>query len=244
MDDEVQTAAVGAEDGPDAVDALLRGSGLDNLDLDCNTLFNLAAITLTNAVWRNTEVEDAHVRRKDLHDAEMMLGNLRVWRIVRRHLSALTSEFDSWVPMAQELMDPHRQMLPGRTQKAVLGPFWPKVRDRISLRIGGQYGSCEELGYERWLRWCAVQMVGGGFGSQWYGTPWWPQIVAEFTASIAGRDDLPVSADTLSTALRDEPDALSLDCLRWCLRNGLWGGGGSRAFLDWRDAHLHPDRAS
>jgi hypothetical protein len=219
---------------PEALDLLQRMTGIPD-DLDRAVLSDLAAIALTHILWRNTEVEDAHAAGR-LSDAQMMIANIRTFRLVRAHIAA---DHVSWLQLDRDLFDGSREPVPGRPLRELLRGWMTAWRRGSRARLWGQCEFAEDVGHVRWLRAMAASVVGWPrYGARWFGCPWWPEIVDEFAAGLDGRADVPMPVEQLIERLRNDPETLPEPILSWCIREGL--GFITAPATRWCAAHLHP----
>lgn len=178
----------------------------------------LLAIGLTLSAWRNTVVEDAHAGpRSRFHDGEMFAANVANTRLIYEHLTDYPDV--DWIALADKFVDPNR-VLADRTIVDLLG----KTRHKLWTREARKWIEVvpyliRHVGAEPALWWLAN-------GSQpfpqaypeWWGSPWWPEFIERFTASL-GDDPPGMSVQALRTALLDRPEDIDPEVLLWCVHD-------------------------
>jgi hypothetical protein len=135
------------------------------------------------------------------------------------------------------LSNPDRVLPDGRTLGQLAGEDLDGLVDHMDRAIGGIAASAERHGLDFTLQRAAVH--GGLACAHWWGTPWWPDIVAEFLARLddpqhshwgeAGKwyVDLPgqpsevVDRRRLRALLLDAPEALSEEAAEFCVAAGI-----------------------
>lgn len=176
----------------------------------------LLAINLTQFAWRNTVVEDAHASpRSRFHDGEMFAANVANTRLMYEHLIGYPDV--DWQALADKFVDPHR-VLAGRTIVDLLGKSRHKSWEKEARKwIGVMPSLIEHFGAE-------LALWGLANGSQpfpdarpeWWGSPWWPEFVEKFTASLT-ENPPGTSIEALQAALLDRPEDIDPEVLRWCV---------------------------
>jgi hypothetical protein len=219
--------------------------GLDP-DLDGVAMAQLAAIGLTVQAWRNTSLEDLHAGDHvagGFSDADMMRFNIATFRVVSERVGPDRCEWDALGAM---LTDPGR-VLPGGVTVGVLagGEFEQLASDvRKALSISRLIE--QRRGFPFLVMLLALQA--GTSNKEWYGSPWWPDIVSVFIellddpASSAWkydehREPIPsVASDraVLAEALLEKPESLDDEVIYWCLKHGLSRSATFAGFARWR----------
>jgi hypothetical protein len=246
------------EPDPARIPALLR----DHVGVDPNdapVILDLAAIGITNGTWRNSPLEDWHGAGR-IHDGGMLRANVATTKLVRsvlddhlddtftdageellatKDFAALDSDFtdDLFSDMFEWLSEPDRVLPDGRTLGQLAGEDLDELVDHMDRALGGIAASAERHGLDFVLQRAAVH--GGLACEQWWGTPWWPDIVAEFLARLddprhphwgegskwyLGLPTQPAEvADRrrLRALLLNDPESLSEDAAEFCVEAGI-----------------------
>jgi hypothetical protein len=226
---------------------------------DADVLLDLAAIGITNGSWRTSPLEDWHGAGR-IHDGGMLRANVATTKLVSsilddqlkdpfadageelfatEDLAALDSDFtdELFADVFERLSNPDRVLPDGRTLGQLAGEALDELVDDMDRALGGIAASAERHGLDFALQRAAVH--GGLACAHWWGTPWWPHIVAEFLVRL---DDprhphwgeaskwylsLPTQpaevADRrrLRALLLDAPEALSEEAAEFCVAAGL-----------------------
>lgn len=178
----------------------------------------LLAIGLTHSAWRNTLVEDAHAGpRSRFHDGEMFAANVANTRLIYEHLASYP-DID-WRALADTFVDPHR-VLAGRTIADLLGKTRHKAWEKEARKwieampyVIGHFGA--ELAL--WGLANGSQPFPGA-RPEWWGSPWWPEFIERFSASLT--DNPPgISVEALRAALLDRPEDIDPEVLLWCVHD-------------------------
>jgi hypothetical protein len=262
---------INLEPDPARIAELLRQDiGVD--PNDAAIILNLATIGITNGAWRNSPVEDWHADGR-IHDGGMLRSNVATTKLVREvlndHLGEVHDEgevlfatedladVDSdlsdelFLDIFERLSDPDRGLPDGRTLRHLAGGDLQGLVDHMDRTLGGIAASAERHGLDFALQRAAVH--GGLACRHWWGTPWWPDIVAEFLARLDnpkhqhwGKDgdwyarlpaQPPEVADrrVLRALLLDAPEELSEDGAEFCVEAGI--GFVHEPIRAWRAAH-------
>jgi hypothetical protein len=243
---------------PARIRLLLR----DHVGVDPNdaaVILDLAAIGITNGAWRNSPLEDWHGAGR-IHDGGMLRANVATTKLVRsilddhvedafadagegffatEDLAALDSDFtdELFVDVFEWLSNPDRVLPDGRTLGQLAGEELDELVDHMDRALGGIAASAERHGLDFALQRAAVH--GGLACAHWWGTPWWPDIVAEFLARLddprhphwgeGGKWYLDLPAQPAEVAdrrrlralLLDAPEALSEGGAEFCVAAGI-----------------------
>jgi hypothetical protein len=169
---------------------------------DAAVILDLAAIGIANAAWRNSPLEDWHGR---LSDGWMLRTNVATTKLVRAALDAQLDEAfahtgeelvatedlaeldtdisdELFVTIFEHLSDPDRILPDGRTLRQLAGEELDELVNHMDRALGGVAASAERHGLDFALQRAALH--GGLACAHWWGTPWWPDIVAEFLARL------------------------------------------------------------
>lgn len=207
-------------------------TGLD-LAAEAERIARLAAVAVTRQAWRDTHLENLHAGDHPsggIPDAQMMRFNIVTTRLVAGHV---LSEETDWLALYREVADPDR-LLPGDITVAELaGEEYDELADSIEAKLSTFASMEERFGRARThagLAYLAVMTC-----REWYGTPWWSDVVDVFIESLADphseawryddpRGPEPASVadrDALRAALLSEPESLDDDGIYWCIDHGL-----------------------
>ncbi len=260
------------EPDPARITVLLR----EQVGIDPNDpaiVLDLAAIGITNGTWRNSPLEDWHGEGR-IYDGGMLRTNVATTKLVREvlsdHLGEIFDDEDApliatedladleadfsdelFMTMFQRLSDPDRVLPDGRTLRQLADEDLGELVDHMDRALGGIAVSANRHGLDLALQRAAAH---GGLGcAHWWGTPWWPDIVAEFLARLEdprhphwGKardwyarlpDQPPEVADRrrLRTLLVDAPEALSDGGAEFCVEAGI--GFIREPIRAWKAAH-------
>jgi hypothetical protein len=226
---------------------------------DAEVILDLAAIGITNGTWRNSPVEDWHGEGR-IHDGGMLRTNVATTKLVRsvlddhldgafagtgevlvatEDLAELDTGFSDelFADLLEWLADPDRVLPDGRTLGELAGKQLDELADHMDRALGGIAASAERHGLDFALQRAAVH--GGLACAHWWGTPWWPDIVAGFLVRLDDPQhdhwgeggkwyaDLPVQpaevADRrrLQALLLKAPEALSEEAAEFCVDAGI-----------------------
>ena len=195
----------------------------------------LAAIGLALLVWRNTaSLESIHSDPDEsLSDAEMMRLNIAAFYLA---LGSLSETGFAWEDLEDQLGDPSRNILSGRTVEDFLGDGFPSVAEDSQQSLA----ACREIerreGAEFLVLALAVQ--GGTMARGWFGSPWWPDIVEDFIDQVRPIfDEAPSSLSDpgwLRETLLVAPERLDDDVIYWCLARGLGWDAVEAGFRRWQ----------
>jgi hypothetical protein len=226
---------------------------------DAPAVLDLAAIGITNGTWRNSPLEDWHGAGR-IRDGGMLRANVATTKLVRsvlgdhlddtfadageefiatKDFAALDTDFidDLFADMFEWLSDPGRVLPDGRTLGQLAGEDLEELVDHMDRALGGIAASAERHGLDLALQRAAVH--GGLACAHWWGTPWWPGIVAEFLTRLddprhphwgegskwyLGLPTQPAEvADrrSLHALLLNDPESLSEDAAEFCIEAGI-----------------------
>jgi hypothetical protein len=225
---------------------------------DAAVIVDLAAIGITNGTWRNSPLEDWHGAGR-IHDGGMLRANVATTKLVRsildhlddafadasegffatEDLAALDSDFtdELFADVFESLSNPDRVLPDGRTLGQLAGEELDELVDHMDRALGGIAASAERHGLDFTLQRAAVH--GGLACAHWWGTPWWPEVVAGFLVRLdnprhshwgeGGKwyvDLPPQSAEVvdrcrLHALLLDAPEALSEEAAEFCVAAGI-----------------------
>jgi hypothetical protein len=205
----------------------------------------LAAVGLTRHAWRDTHLEDLHAGSHPsggFPDADMMRFNIATTRVVAVHFAG---DAVDWQQLADAMADRDRELPGGLSLGELAGDEYDTLADDIYGKVG-MFASME-LTQGRELALGVLAFLAAQQCREWYGTPWWPQLVEEFIDRLddPGSDVWrfadpsapapPSVADRveLKGILTHEPEALDDDAIYWCLAHDL--SGAANAGLErWR----------
>jgi hypothetical protein len=218
------------------VEALRRMlSELTHPDLpeDADQLARLAAVAVTRQAWRDTHLEDLHAGDHPsggFPDEDMMRFNIATTRLVAEHLRTDPTD---WQALADAIADPERELPDGITVAELAGDEYDKLADDIYRQVN-TFAVIEE-DHGRVHTQTMLAMLGAQMNREWYGTPWWPQLVEVFIEWLDDPDSeaweyadplQPEPASVrdraaLKTTLIAKPEALDDDGIRWCWTHRL-----------------------
>jgi hypothetical protein len=251
---------VSSADEPDRarVPVLLREHvGVDPDDAE--VILDLAAIGTTNGAWRNSPLEDWHGEGR-IHDGGMLRTTMATTKLVRGvlddHLGGVFAEAGEVLVATEDLAeldtevsdelfadvfewlaDPDRVLPDGRTLDQLAGKDLGELVDHVDRTLGGIAASAERHGLDFALQRAALH--GGLACTHWWGTPWWPDIVAGFLARLddprhphwgdGGKWYVPLPAQPAELAdwrrlralLLDAPEALPEEAAEFCVDAGI-----------------------
>jgi hypothetical protein len=186
----------------------------------------LASIAVAERAWRNTVVEDAHAGSGlgRISDGEMFAANVGVTRLVHSQYRPAGTD---WTALFDVLTDPTRAV-GASTVAGLLGSLYHEWVNEADAALDS-LAAIEEL---RGPRWAHLALVLGAAHSGWWGTPWWPDMVAAFVAEITGIVPQGVSSEGLHDALLSAPDALPIEVLEWSIDHGV-GFASSKGRAAW-----------
>jgi len=219
--------------------------GLDP-DVDRVATARLAAIGLTVQAWRNTSLEDLHAGDHvtgGFPDADMMRFNVATFRVVNELVGPGRCEWDALEAM---LTDPGRVLPGGVTVGALAGSEFEQLASDVRNALSISRLIEQRRGFSFLLMLLALQA--GMSNKEWYGSPWWPDIVSVFIellddpASSAWKYDehrgpIPSAASdraALAEALLEKPESLDDQAIYWCLKHGLSRSATFAGFARWR----------
>lgn len=226
---------------------------------DAAVVLDLAAIGITNGTWRNSPLEDWHGEGR-IHDGGMLRANVATTKLVRsilddhldnafayageelvatEDLAELDSDFtdELFADVFQRLSDPDRVLPDGRTLGQLAGKQLDELADHMDQALGGVAASAERRGLDFAAQRAALH--GGLACDHWWGTPWWPDVVAGFLARLedphhrhwgeAGERYARLPAQPVEVAdrrrlgalLLNTPEALSEDAAEFCVTAGI-----------------------
>jgi len=202
---------------------------------DADAVAALAAIGLTNGMWRNSPLEDAHAgsRRDELSDEAMMLHNIATTEQLRSYVTATTIALDE---IEAVLLDPDRPLAADATARGLLRRHWDRYVEHVREQVELLRGNAESVG-EPAVVW-RLSAHGGLACQHWYGTPWWADTVAEFEERLAANPGALPAPDVVER-LRERPLELTLDEIGWLQGRGLRfpaGDTGRQRFVKRRAA--------
>ena len=99
-------------------------------------------------------------------------------------LAALDSDFtdELFADVFESLSNPDRVLPDGRTLGQLAGEELDELVDHMDRALGGIAASAERHGFDFTLQRAAVH--GGLACAHWWGTPWWPEVVAGFLVRL------------------------------------------------------------
>jgi len=206
--------------------------GLDP-NLDRVAMTRLAAIGLTVQAWRNTSLEDLHAGDHvtgGFPDSDMMRFNIVTFRVVREQVGPDRCEWDALEAM---LTDPGRVLPSGVTVGALAGSEFEHLASDVRNALSISRLIEQRRGFPFLLSLLALQA--GMSNKEWYGTPWWQDVVNVFIellddpVSSAWKYDEhreaapPAASDraALAEVLLEKPESLDDQATFWCLKHGL-----------------------
>jgi hypothetical protein len=225
---------------------LVQGHLALTLDDDPAAIAQLAAIGIVNQAWRNTYLEALHAGDHPsggFPDTDMMRFNIATTRAVAKHV---TAERVDWEGLADQLLDPDRPLPGGHTVRRLAGGELPELLESFDHALAMLELIEQERGFAFAL--LRVALIGGASCKDWYGTPWWPDVVDAFADMLVDpssaaweRDDRsqakPASVadrDALADVLIGHPEDLDDDGIRWCHAHGLAHRAPFAGFARWR----------
>ncbi|MHB1928496.1 MAG: hypothetical protein ACYCUG_03550 [Acidimicrobiales bacterium] len=136
-------------------------------------LVSIASVGITQRVWRNTPVEDAHAGSglARISDGEMFAANVAVTRLVADHLG----DPIDWDGLRAVLVNRDLR-LGGRTQGDLLGELWEEWSATALGVLNYQQELYEKLGQQQYLRLAAFM----AWSARWWGMPRWADQVEAF----------------------------------------------------------------
>lgn len=224
--------------------------GLD-IDLDRTAMAKLAAIGLTMHTWRNTSLENLHAGDHPgggFPDAHMMRYNIVTFRVVSEHVGA--DSFD-WDALRIALTSRDRMLPGGLTVGMLAGDEFKRLASdaRTAIRVSQQIE--QQRGFAYLLTLLALQA--GISYKEWYGSPWWRDIVDVFVELLADPTSSAWKYDehhavepaavsdraSLARVLVETPESLDDDSIYWCLAHGLSRQATFGGFARWRTRRDH-----
>jgi hypothetical protein len=219
--------------------------GLDP-DRDRREMQQLAAIGLTLRAWRNTSLEDLHAGSHPsggFPDSQMMRFNIATTRVVSGHIE--DDRFD-WSGLRTALTNPDRELPGGLTVGELCGEEFEPLAADIDEALAIVERTEQRRGFPYVHTVLAVQA--GISYKDWYGSPWWPDVVERFIElvndpnSSAWRYDEHREAEprevadreSLKRVLLEAPESLDDDSIYWCLTHGLSRQATFSGFARWR----------
>lgn len=216
-------------------------TGLD-LAADAEQIARLAAIAVTRQAWRDTHLENLHAGDHPsggIPDAQMMRINVVTTRLVARHF---LSEETDWFALCDDVVDPNRVLPGGMTVGELAGEEYDELAGSIRAKVS-MFASMEQR-FGRARTHAGLAYLAAMTCREWYGTPWWSDVVDVFIESLADprseawRYDDPRGPEPASVADRDalravllsEPEALDDHGIYWCIDHGR--GRGSQLALE------------
>jgi hypothetical protein len=217
-----------------------------DVDRDRSDMMNLAAIGLTIRAWRNTSLEDLHAGSHPsggFSDAEMMRSNIATFRVVRDRIES--DRFD-WEALRIALTDPERELPGGVTVGQLCRHEFERLAADSEEALAISERTERRKGFPYLLSVYALQA--GISYKDWFGSPWWPDVVDRFLelindpASSAWRYDENREVEPrevsnrehLQRALLGAPESLDDDTIYWCLGHGLSRVASFGGFARWR----------
>jgi hypothetical protein len=213
---------------------------------DPEAIVKLAVVGLTNYAWRNTPLEDLHAGDHPgggFPDTDMMRYNIATTRAVASFIGA---DRINWLGLRNALTDPDRALPGGLTVGELAGDEF----DELASAFDGALSDLHTMERHHGVAYALTRLalVGGMSCKEWFGTPWWEDLVDVFTESLAdpsskawsdddGRSPVPTSAidrNALRAALLTAPETLDDDGVRWCWRHGLRYRVAYAGFARWR----------
>ena len=190
-----------------------------------------AAVGATQAMWRNTELEDWHSSGEGLHDGEMMRANAATSRLIHQ----LLVDGNTWEGIAAAVTHPRRRLPDGRSLRECTGlPLGPLRRGAGSkaLMLSELEGASDHR---------SALIFAASFtllsGSDWFGMPSWPRRVAAFCQLVENPEDPHwnirslaehgprpaeiADVEKLRSALLEGPDRMTAESAEWCVNAGI-----------------------
>ncbi len=219
--------------------------GLD-ADRDRVEMAQLAAVGLTVQAWRNTSLEDLHASDHPsggFPDSQMMRFNIATFQLVSRHVTA--DAFD-WPRLRAALTDPDRVLPGGITVGELAGGAFDLLAHDIRAALAAARSLERRAGTQYLIALLALR--GGVSYKEWYGSPWWPDVVEMFIESLTDRASAAWRYDkyanteppavrnrkTLAAILREAPQNLQEDAIHWCQVHGLSRHATFGGYAQWR----------
>lgn len=194
--------------------AMMRKRVQDHYGPDVDPL-PLAAIGLTQRAWRNAEAEGVHGggTERRISDGEMFAANVATTRLVLHNLGSFPAV--DWDALANALADSDR-FAGRRTVSDLLGELYDEWVDTAHSVIATQQDMMSQYGPDFVLWFNANSSI----GSNWWGSPRWPQLVVAFTEGLT---ELPpgTNIEELRRGLTDAPDAMDSKILDWCVSHRI-----------------------
>lgn len=189
---------------------MMRKHVLDHYGADVDPI-PLAAIGLTQRVWRNAGVEGVHGGGTDsrISDGEMFAANVATTRLVLEYLKSFPVV--DWDALANALVDSNR-VVGRRTVSDLLGEIYDEWVETAHSVIATQRDMMSQYGFDFVLWFDAVSSFDANY---WWGSPLWPALVAAF---IHGLTESPpgTNIEELRRGLIDAPDTMDPEILDWC----------------------------
>lgn len=219
--------------------------GLDP-DLDRAAIARLAAIGLTVQAWRNTSLEDLHAGDHvtgGFSDSDMMRFNIATFRVVSEQVGLHRCE---WGALEATLTDPSRVLPGGVTVGALAGSEFEHLVSDVRNALSISRLIEQRRGFSFLLMLLALQA--GMSNKEWYGSPWWPDIVNVFIELLDDpessawkydehREPIPSATSdraALKEVLLEKPESLDDQAIYWCLKHGLSRSATFAGFARWR----------
>lgn len=216
------------------------------LEDDGPAMAQLAAIGLTLEAWRNTSLEDLHAGDHPsggFPDADMMRFNIATFRVLSERI---TADRIDWDALRTALTDPDRVLPGGVTVGELAGDEFEELASDSQRVLAGCRRIEQERGFAYLLTFLALRA--GLSYKDWYGSPWWPDVVDLFIELLADSSssawkydedreaEPPQVADrqTLAKVLLEAPESLDDDSIYWCLKHGLDRQATFGGFARWR----------
>jgi hypothetical protein len=175
-----------------------------------------AAMGITLCCWRNTEIENLHVARKQLTDVVMAKLNIATTRSIRRYVT--TSGID-WESVAGLLLDPERLGANGTSVGDLIGSEWSRLAASIDQELTHWQHVQSVVGPRATVRLLSV-MGSSDYTKRWWGNSWWPTFSSQVFEHV--EDSFPqllpepeheFSSIDLRSDVVHQPDELSDDVL-------------------------------
>lgn len=219
--------------------------GLD-VDRDRPEMNQLAAIGLTIRAWRNTSLEDLHAGSHPsggFPDSQMMRFNIATFRVVSKCIE--DDRFD-WSGLRIALTDPSRELPGALTVAELCGEEFEQLAADIHEALEISEWTEQRRGFPYLLT--VFAMRAGISYKDWYGSPWWRDVVELFLELINDptssawkydehREAEPrevADRESLMRVLLEEPESLDDDSIYWCLAHGLSHQATFGGFARWR----------
>lgn len=222
-----------------------------HLSADPEEVGQLAAVAVTYNGWRNTHLENLHAGDHPaggFPDADMMRFNVATTRLIASHMRADPTD---WQALTAAVVDADRVLPGGITLGELAGDDYDELAHDIQTKL--ETFAVMEARQGRAHVHTAMAMLAAQLCREWFGTPWWPDVVDIFIerlndpegdawryedrgapepASVAHRDGL-------RSGLADQPESLDDGGIYWCLNHGL-SEAANAGLKRWRQRRHRP----